>query len=289
MQVHVFYVARSSAFWQDLRMHAKTEELLYLLLWTCEVLLHPTFRNMTDSFEGWAYRNGFHRQLADLERRLFLESVSPPGTNRRSPERIVRLTESGRLHALGGRDPVVWWNRAWDGQWRLALYDVPKVEGHRRNRVRDALRANGFGWLQQSVWVSPHPLPEQGTLLAGAPIDVESLILLEARPCGGETDRQIVSGAWDFDELNQLYADELKVLDRFPDRWSGTEPEARRLRQWIEAERAAWLEAVRWDPLLPGCLLPEGYLGQKVWDKRLKILSRAGERMRMFHQGPGTT
>jgi hypothetical protein len=39
-------------------MRAKTEELLYMLLWASEMLWHPTFRNFTESFEDWAYRNG---------------------------------------------------------------------------------------------------------------------------------------------------------------------------------------------------------------------------------------
>jgi hypothetical protein len=33
------------------RMRAKSEELLYLLLWACDMVRRPTFRNLTDSFE----------------------------------------------------------------------------------------------------------------------------------------------------------------------------------------------------------------------------------------------
>src|SRR5919109_144093 len=55
-------------------MKPKTEELLYFLLWACEMLARPTFRNLTESFESWAYRNGFDRQLAELERQKLLES-----------------------------------------------------------------------------------------------------------------------------------------------------------------------------------------------------------------------
>ena len=35
-------------------MKAKTEELLYFLLWTCEKAFRPTWRNLEESFEGWA-------------------------------------------------------------------------------------------------------------------------------------------------------------------------------------------------------------------------------------------
>jgi hypothetical protein len=49
-------------------LKAKTEELLYVLLWSAEQLTRPSFRNLTDSYESWAYRHGFLRQIAALEK-----------------------------------------------------------------------------------------------------------------------------------------------------------------------------------------------------------------------------
>ena len=51
------------------RVQPKTEELLNLLLWSTDQLMNPSFRNLTDSFETWAYRNGFQttRSLRDWE------------------------------------------------------------------------------------------------------------------------------------------------------------------------------------------------------------------------------
>ena len=72
-------------------MKAKTEELLYLLLWTCERLVRPTFRNLTDSFESWVYRNGFNRQLAELERRKLVESSLAPARGRVQAVRASHL------------------------------------------------------------------------------------------------------------------------------------------------------------------------------------------------------
>ena len=31
------------------------------------MLVRPTFRNLTDSYESWAYRNGLLRQVSMLE------------------------------------------------------------------------------------------------------------------------------------------------------------------------------------------------------------------------------
>src|ERR1041385_675509 len=118
-------------------MKPKTQELLYFLLWSCDLLMQPTFRNLTDSFEGWAYRNGFHRQLAELERQKLVESQAPAsGLSAAVSERVLRLTESGRICALGGRDPELHWRRNWDGYWRLILFDLPVTRSADRKSTR---------------------------------------------------------------------------------------------------------------------------------------------------------
>src|ERR1043165_3903506 len=128
-------------------MQPKTEELLNFLLWSADKLMRPTFRNLTDSYESWAYRNGLLPQVTKLEKQQLLE---------RDPksriERLYRLTEQGRLHALGGRDPQAQWRRYWDGRWRLVLFDVPEGQNARRERLRRYLRSRAFGCLQGSVW-----------------------------------------------------------------------------------------------------------------------------------------
>src|ERR1700759_2336532 len=114
--------------------------------------MRPTYRNLTESFEGWAYRSGFSRQIAELERRDFIEKHPDVGNF------ICRLTDRGRLHALGGRDPKLQWSRAWDRHWRFILFDVPVSKNSARARLARYLRGRGFGCLQKSVWVSPDPL-----------------------------------------------------------------------------------------------------------------------------------
>lgn len=263
-------------------MKPKTEELLYLLLWSCEKLTRPTFRNLTDSFEGWAYRNGLHRQLAELERRKFLETQALTNDSTAGSARALRLTETGRLHTLGGRDPDSRWKRRWDGRWRLVLFDLPVAQSAARDRLRRYLRLRGFGHLQNSVWISPDPLQDEKTILAGSRVNVESLLLLEARPCAGESDQEIVAGAWDFAAINRGYGRHIRVLDRRPAQPLRDAAAARSLRQWAAAERQAWLAAVGKDPLLPEALLPQGYLGREAWQRRAKTLNAAANQVRSF-------
>ena len=255
----------------------KTEELINLLIWSAEKLVRPTFRNLTDSYESWAYRNSLLKQTAVLESKQLIER------NPAAPDdRMYRLTWQGRLHALGGRDPQARWSREWDGRWRLVLFDVPTTQNTHRARLRRYLRDKGFGFLQNSVWITPDSLEDERRILVGGKINVESLLLLEARPCAGESAAEIVAGAWDFERINQRYARHLKILGERPGDALRNEAAAKALLRWATAEREAWLDAVTIDPLLPARILPPDYLGQQAWRRRVEVLRDAGQQMHTF-------
>ncbi len=259
-------------------MQPKTEEFLYILLWTLDTAMRPTFRNLDASFEEWAYRNGFLRQIHKLEAEGYLQKRTQSGRD----ARIYRLTARGRLHALGGRDPESEWARPWDGQWRMVLFDIGEKESGNRDRLRRYLRSRGFGCLQLSVWVSPHPLDTENAALKGVAPDVGSLILLDAKPAAGESDAEIVRAAWDFDEINKRYAAVLALLDSRPREALRSAADAQRLRQWADHERAAWLRAAAADPLLPRVLWPSGYTGERAWRRRKKEFREVGRLLAQF-------
>jgi phenylacetic acid degradation operon negative regulatory protein len=258
-------------------MRVKTEELLNLLLWSADLLARPTFRNLTDSYESWAYRNGLLRQMAKLEKNQLVENRAGG-----AKDRLYRLTAQGRLCALGGRDPLAQWSRDWDGRWRMVLFDVPVTRDSHRKRLRRYLHDRGFGCLQGSVWVTPDALAEEKKILVGAKVDVESLLLLDAQPCAGESDAEIVAGAWDFERINQRYVCLMKILDAHPKGSLRSEAAAKAMLRWASMEREAWLDAVTNDPLLPKRILPPGYLGQTAWHRRVEVLRQAGSQMQGF-------
>jgi hypothetical protein len=107
-------------------------------------------------------------------------------------------------------------------------------------------------------------------ILGGGKSNVESPILLEARPCAGESDMEIVAGAWALDCINRRHARHLKALKERPSAAPQTDPSAKELRRWMATEREAWLEAVRNDPLLPVWIVPSQYpgQGQEAWRRR---------------------
>mgnify|MGYP000890035312 CR=1 FL=1 len=258
-------------------MRAKTEELLYHMLWACDMLWRPSYRHCYESFEGWAYRKGVLRKLRALQHRKLVESE----TLQFKP--AFRLTKQGIRCALGGEDPESLWSRPWSGRWHLVLFDVPNQQVSLRNQLRNRLRESKLGWLQRSVWVSPHPITSDDLGLSRSRDDVRSLIFLEAVPAAGERDAQIVKTSWDFDRINRLYATHAEILAEQPQTTDeSTAAVAEKIRGWAERERAAWKAACVLDPFLPRPLLPGGYQGCQAWERRKASLRAFGSRLRAF-------
>jgi DNA-binding transcriptional regulator PaaX len=90
----------------------------------------------------WFGEERFNRKLAALEAAGLVERVNRAG----NLDRVIRLTESGRLAALGGRDPEACWRRPWDGLWRLVLFDIPETKAAHRVKLWRQLRSLGFGY-----------------------------------------------------------------------------------------------------------------------------------------------
>jgi DNA-binding transcriptional regulator PaaX len=159
----------------------------------------------------------------------------------------------------------------------MVLFDLPQARANARARLRRFLKASRFGYLQKSVWISPDPLNDITRELSASSKDVESIITLEARPGAGETDADIVAGAWKFKYINQLYESCMKVLQDLPQTESTDAKSFGRLHRWAQLERATWQAAVSADPLLPDKLQPADYLGKQAWRERVRVLAKAAQ------------
>jgi len=243
---------------------------MYHMLWTAEKLLQPTFRNLDQSFEGWAYQNGFLQQIRRLEANGFVESSEPSFDG----GRIHRLTRAGRIAALGGRDPEEAWRTTWDRKWRLIMFDVPESRRSLRRKLTRSLAAIGCGRLQGSVWIAASRPAAIECTFSEEGEDCSHLMVLEADSRGRRVDRRMIEAAWDFDRINERYEEHMEVMAGIPKVNSGAS--ASGLQSWAVEENAAWLAAVRSDPLLPATLLPKGYLGRRAWLQRKSVLAVAG-------------
>jgi phenylacetic acid degradation operon negative regulatory protein len=264
-------------------MTVNVEGFLWVMLWTCDSLLFPSWRSFGESFEGWAYRRGSLARIRRLEQERLIERRDAENGRRRE----WRITPAGRLRALGGRDPVACWNSLWDGQWRLVIFDIAERRRVERNLLRHQLRRRGFGCLQDSVWITPHPLDEERARLAGELADVKALLLLDARSGSETTAAQIVSAAWNFTAINARYAAHRRVLDQRPRGALDTATAGNAFAAWLREECARWTEAIAPDPLLPESLWPRGYAGRDAWQRRTAVMSEAGRQMRAFAPPPG--
>lgn len=224
----------------------------------------------------WWQRNSRRGRAAAILRKLQESGwiTSGPGP---IDERIFRLTGQGQQRVWGEIDPPARWGRPWDGMWRLAMFDVPQAQVALRTKLRRKLRELRFGWLQNSVWLSPDPVSKLMEELSARKVSVESLLFIEGRPAGGETDAELVAGGWDFVRLTKMQADYLKFLRQRPA--LGRSTKGTEWAAWLDAEHRAWHAVARLDPFLPDALLPAGYAGKEAWQARQETLHRAGRAM----------
>jgi DNA-binding transcriptional regulator PaaX len=256
------------------KMRVKSELLLYRLSWTMGIMLSPTWRNMNDSFESWAYRNGCLRQIQTLEGQDLVEGRDEAGFGK---ARVYRLTELGRLAALGGRDPEVEWSRKWDGHWGMVLFDIPEAERPTRGLLRAALRSLHFGCLQKSVWISPHAVTHITKSLKRLEVDASSLVLMEARTSAGEAPLDMVETAWDFKGIKRAWEKLEEHLEAAPGKSRASSQET--LAEWSAGEFALWQTCMTLDPLLPKALHADGYEGIRVWKQRKHVLASLGRQL----------
>ena len=101
------------------------------------------------------------------------------------------------------------------------------------------------------------------------------MTVIEGTPAPPDTTEDIVQSAWDFALINRKYRTAIEVATEGLRFLQGGKPVE--MRKWLADERAAWMEAITSDPLLPEVLLPKNYFGQKALRERQITFSRLSE------------
>jgi DNA-binding transcriptional regulator PaaX len=248
-------------------------EVLTMLLYGIDMAMRPTMSNLFQGEDAWRHYSGLHRgQLAAMQADGLISSEGKRGQSGWA----IRLTEAGRLSAIGGRDAPARWSREFDGEWNLLMFDLETGAGSLRQKLLRWLRANHFGCLQQSVWITPDPVGEElDSLLSDYNDRADHILVLRSQIVTGEKQRNqpatVAAQAWDFDAINARYRDYLDLIKSSQPK----RPTAAGARAWVSAEHAAWSRAFSRDPLLPKPLLPKAYLGHEAWEKRSHLLKGA--------------
>ncbi len=245
-----------------------------------QITLHPNLHfavlliefgaelTLTGLKSAWKWHQSAHandlrlKRLLNNRRYFFNETVGG--------RRFLRLTPEARRMANGGRDLQAHWDHQWDGVWRMVLFDIPESERNTRERLRRSLKQLGFGCLQNSTWVTPFPIDSLSFPRKSRQANAKKLCLFESRPCGGETNPQIVKAAWNFPAIQQLYHLHRDILKHPPKK----DAEFAEWEDWMARECSAWRDAVQADPLLPRALWPKGYKGEQYLLERRRTLQR---------------
>ena len=243
------------------------EDLMNFLLWNAEKVINPSWRTWDRSFDDWVYRNTNRSQFHRLIQHQWVER------EKKGPRYSYQLSAQGRIAAFGGVDPPTRWQRAWDGLWRMVVFDIEESRREQRLKLWRHLRQQRCGFLQKSVWIQPDPFLDSLQHTLGLQADVSGLIILEARSRPDFPDQQMVKKAWDFSKINTAYAEYISFANEWREKISrpGLSPKGR----WslLREERQAWTFTVFLDPFLPQSLLPVNYLGIQAWQSRQRLLS----------------
>lgn len=244
------------------------ENLLTLLAFGFDMIARPRLRNLDSTYESWLYDNGL------LERARYLERAGYLDRKKKRNQWFLGLTEKAHLKIHGGRDPEKSWRRHWDGWWRQIVFDLPLDQHRHRSSLIRWLRHNGFGYLQDSVWIKPDPVHEIAETLKEYQTEAGSVVVLESRCAPGFANSSLVSAAWPFEKINEAYRDYQKFLANLDRKIGRRLLPPSEIFPWLETERRHWTAAFELDPLLPLCLWPDGYEGQRAWRARREALRK---------------
>ncbi len=172
------------------------------------------------------------------------------------------LTQAGRLF-IKTRLPFRHYG-TWDAKWRLVIFDIPEKERKYRQELRQKLLELGFGQIQNSVYISPHPVLAVVSRLTRDWGIRQFVKLMEVSKLDDEN--KIALKAWKLDEINEKYHEFIESAKKTP-----------RDNYWVF--RAKMLEhqftaIYETDPHLPAELLHKTWQGEEAY-KLFKEISNS--------------
>lgn len=225
-----------------------------LILLACQALdfLYFPGRYLSGSRFNHFRRREYGRSLDYLRTKGFVE------TRRDATGWICALTAAGRARLSRGVDPAERWARRWDGRWRQVIFDIPVRQKGLRVKLLRWLRANRFGYLQDSVWVTPDPLDLSHSAFRNLHVMADMAVFMESRVVAASSNRAVVASSWDLGRMTKAYARHARFLSAAR---AGPPSTPSELGKTLCEEDRLWHAALGADPLLPKVLWPEPYPG----------------------------
>ncbi len=161
----------------------------------------------------------------------------------------LKLTITGRKVLFNDFPQLSHRNEGWDKQWRIVTFDIGEADRSTRDNLREKLKKLGFGTLQESLYLSPFPLPENLNDFLDTGGLLDRVHIFEAKVLGGGDIKALADRVWKLAEINRLYK---KILVSY--KQSGDHVETAN----------KYLETFALDPLLPKELLPVDWSADRV-------------------------
>lgn len=161
-------------------------------------------------------------------------------------------------------------NKAWDGVWRIVIFDIEEIKKKDRDLFRNKLKELGFAKLQKSVWLTPHDfMTDMKEFIESIGLE-ECVILIEAERIVVDDAQELAAKLWPIEEINAAYQDtyeKLKALKSIR--------KVRDREQIVDSLKEKIMRIYMVDPFLPSELLPDDWYGGKVREtvKENKIFS----------------
>lgn len=135
------------------------KEILYTLSDLVELLPDPLEGpyGYTRRLSGWVEELPRYRLRQEIKRmkdRGWINEAEKNG------KKFLKLTKKGRICVLCHKIKALPLpnKSAWDGKWRLAVFDIPEKGKLERNAIRRTLKAAGFFQMQKSVYLYPYQI-----------------------------------------------------------------------------------------------------------------------------------
>lgn len=106
----------------------------------------------------WARFNPYalKRNVKRLREQKIVEIVSV------GDQEVVKLTEKGRTKYLKFKlEEISLKERAWDGKWRIVIYDIAKFKKNQQSAFRNIIKRINMLQIQKSVYLTPFPCQEE--------------------------------------------------------------------------------------------------------------------------------
>lgn len=182
-------------------------------------------------------------------------------------KKVYRITEKGKRRIVEEFGPPPEEGSAWDGKWRVVVFDIPEKARGLREALRGGLRRLGFGPLQRSVWITPHQVEERVREFVRSTGLAPHMELFIVERFLFASKKKLFERVWDLDGIARSYASLegalSKELSKAKKLVEEGRPEANETLLWFGCFGRRRYNAIRkFDPCLPDELLPKEWTGR---------------------------